>query len=127
VDVVVVDDVGTGVGVAAGVGVEGVAGADGGLAGGALAEVAAGPGLAVGVAGDEQPLTMAIAAAAKAAGIATRVTMAAVRARRAVVAGLATLFMALSLPGGGVTAVGVAVRRRANNFSRKIVGASTPT
>jgi hypothetical protein len=88
VDVVVADDVGTGVGVAAGVGVEGVASVDGVLAGDAL--VAAGAGLALGVAGDEQPLTTAIAATAKAAGIATRLTMAAVRAD------LATFFMALS-------------------------------
>jgi hypothetical protein len=115
-------EVATGVttGVAAGDG--GVAGPDGVLAGDALA--AAGARLALDAAGDsdEQPLTMAIAATAKAAGIATRLTAAAVRERRAVAAGLAALLMGLSLPGAGVTAVGVAGQRRANNFSRKIPG-----
>jgi hypothetical protein len=88
------DGVAAGVGVAAGD--EGVAG-DWVLAG--VAAAVAGVELALGVLADEQPLTATSAAAAKAAGTATRRSMTGIRGmRRArrVVGGVAAVFISCS-------------------------------
>src|SRR5580704_2633450 len=88
VDVVVADEVGvgaaTGAGVAAGVSAGVAAGVEEAEVGDGLevAVEAAGAGLALGVACDEQPVTAPRAAAAKAAGTATRPRMAGIRGMR---------------------------------------------
>jgi hypothetical protein len=130
-DIVVAEEVGAGVAAGAGVdagAAEGVAAgaeADGAVVGDALAAEAAGTGLALGVVCDEQPVTAPRAAAAKAAGTATRPSMERIRGMRGarrVVARVAVVFMSCSLRVTAVTGIGVARDSRANNFSAQIPG-----
>jgi hypothetical protein len=141
VDVVVADEVGasvaTGADVAAGVAAGIAAGVEAAVAGDVLGVPveAAGAGLALGVAWDEQPVTAPTAAAARAAGTATRPSMAGIRgirrrrgARRAV-DGVAAVFMFCSLRDTAVTRIGVTEDGHANNFCRgfpEVSGAALP-